>query len=61
VLFFELIAPFMAMLSVVVAIWLYRVELRARQHPEEHRAPARPPKPANPEPEKGGRRPSMSP
>jgi hypothetical protein len=36
VLFFELFAPFMALLSIVVAVRLYAMERHARQDPDEH-------------------------
>jgi hypothetical protein len=64
VLFFELIAPFMALFSVIVAVALYVQERRARRDPAEKlpRERIRPPKPTGPDvPERGGRRPSMSP
>ena len=62
-LFFELFAPFMTLLSVFAAVALYVSERRARQDPnEQERVPVRPQPPAGPRvPENGARRPSMSP
>jgi hypothetical protein len=39
VLFFELFAPFMAILSIVVAVRLYAMERHARQDPDEQSRP----------------------
>ena len=38
-LFFELFAPFMAILSIVVAVRLYAMERHARQDPDEQPRP----------------------
>jgi hypothetical protein len=64
VLFFELFAPFMTLLSVFAAVWLYVRERRARHDPTEPESVIRPkpPRPAGGRvPEGTGRRPSMLP
>jgi len=42
VLFFELFAPFMALLSIVVAVRLYAMERHARHDPDEQPRPTAP-------------------
>jgi hypothetical protein len=63
VLFFELFAPFMAILSVIVAVRLYVMEKHARQDPGEQprQTAARRPQATDREVPERVRRPSMSP
>jgi hypothetical protein len=63
VLFFELFAPFMAVLSVIVAVRLYLKERQARHDPAErlHAAPVKREPTADDQGPERVRRPSMLP